>query len=1429
MADDFAPYSFINNAYELDPQDIVINEKEDKIEEKKDWTEKNGLKAPPHIFPPKSPHPAPTEEQLKAECAKSNVEKYTGKGGAVPMSEVFRYADSRDIFFMILGGVAAAIHGALYVLVTVLLGLQMDTFINYDRSEWYLNAYNDSITSESRKLGVNLTKAMIYQNRSLINLLGQNSSLPYLNSCLVNDIDNNGVLKEMRGYTWWYLGFAGLVLICAFLQITLWVVSAERQVRRIRTLFLKAVLRQEVGWYDQLGVGELNTRMSDDMYKIIDGIGDKFATFIQMFSCFIVSFVTGFVTGWKLSLVMLAIVPALIGAALVASKLNASLTAKELKAYAKAGKVAEEVLGSIRTVAAFGGEKKESIRYTNNLYDARKKGIRKGFILGIGMGIAWLILYSSYALGFWFGSRLVVNEGPKCPQNGTVNINSTHPSLYEPIKGNYTAGRLLIVFFSIVTGAIAIGQAGPNIQAISTARGACHLIFSIIDRTPKIDSASTEGKKPSSLTGNISFKNVWFRYPTRPDVPVLQGMTLDVKVGQTVALVGSSGCGKSTSVQLIQRFYDPLFGSIEIDGNDIKELNLKWLREQIGIVSQEPILFGTTIKENIRYGREGVSDSDIEKAAKNANAFNFIDKLPEKFDTLVGERGTQLSGGQKQRIAIARALVRNPKILLLDEATSALDTESEATVQNALDKARQGRTTLVIAHRLSTVRNADIICGFRQGVLVEMGCHEDLMLNEGGVYYQLVTMQSRQAALDAEAAKSTDNAIEADIVPPDPDAIPEVEKLVKADDPEEENFAEKLSGSLRGSLRALKRVGAGFGFSGPSIGRLHHNEEQDEINMAKKLAFEEEVTKPAPVSKIVAMNKKEWVYILFGCLACIINGSENPVFAVVFTTLLAAFIEIEPDLQKSQSERYSLAFVGMGGALIISQFLMNYMFANSGERLTMRLRKLTFKSMLRQNIAWFDDHKNNVGALCTRLARDASSVQGATGSRVGLILQNFSNIGIGIILAFVLNWRLTLVMCAFLPLIVITGVLETRVLTGVAANDKKELEKAGKVALEAVENIRTVASLTKENKFYSMYNDMLQIPYKNSLKKAWVFGLSFAISQSIVYIIFGVAFLFGAFLIQRGHADFNRVFAVVSVVIFGAMGIGQAIAFAPDYTKARVAAARLFHLFDRVPPIDIYSPKGKILPNFDGRVRFEEVRFRYPTRPEIPILQGLNLKVIPGQTLALVGSSGCGKSTTVSLIERFYDSLTGTCLVDGVNIKDLNLDWFRRQCGIVSQEPILFDASIAENIAYGDNSRKVTIDEVITAAKNSNIHSFISSLPNGYDTNVGDRGTQLSGGQKQRVAIARALVRKPKILLLDEATSALDTESEKIVQEALDQARAGRTCIVIAHRLSTIQDADAIAVFHKGRVCELGKHSELLEKKGIYWNLQQVQAGAGKN
>ncbi|CAH1787977.1 unnamed protein product [Owenia fusiformis] len=1318
--------------------------------------------------------------QIKAETIKTG-ERVVG------FTEIFRFADCVDILMMCVGTLGAIVHGAGIVAVVVVLGDMIDLFITDQKAK---NQIADLLATGNytNEFGnVTLTSQMIQDNTKLIDpiAIAQNSS--FNSTYLDTDLAGGELLVQMRKFAIYFCIIGAAVFVCAYGQVAFYVLSAERQVRKVRTAFFRAVMRQEIGWYDCLGSGELNTRLTDDMNKIVDGIGDKLGSFIMMVTAFVAGFVVGFIYGWKLTLVIAAICPILVLAALILAKINSALTSKELKAYAKAGKVAEEVLGFIRTVAAFGGEKKECQRYDVNLLDAKKKGVRKGMLLGLGMGFSWLSIYAVYALGFWYGAKLIRDE---------------------PVT--YSAGTLMIVFFAVVTGAFAIGNAAPNLQALTSARGAAFAIFNIIDNVPKIDSNSEEGLKPRGVIGNIEFKNIYFRYPSRPDVQVLNGMNLKVSVGQTVALVGSSGCGKSTSVALMQRFYDPLSGDITIDGNNIRDLNVKWLRQHIGIVSQEPVLFATTIAENIAYGRDGVTQAEIEMAAKEANAHNFIMQFPDRYNTLVGQRGAQMSGGQKQRIAIARALVRNPKILLLDEATSALDTESERTVQIALDKAREGRTTIVIAHRLSTIRTADQICAFKAGVVVEQGNHEQMM-EKKGIYYSLVSLQTRISQVEGDQKTTEDDDDEAEVD----------KQVIEKKIPEKQQLSRggSLRNSLRNSLRGLRRLAPG------SVSRTAMSAEDEDA--MDEMAEEVKTDENPSFQRILRMNAPEWPYILTGCIAALINGGEQPVFAVIFSELLNVFTDTDLKKQERDAQLYSLIFVGIGVVILFTQWIQGYMFGLSGEQLTMRLRGMTFKAMLRQEIAWFDDHTNNTGALCTRLATDASSVQGATGSRLGMIVQNIANIGTGLVIAFIFGWKLSLVILAFIPLIVLCGAVETRVLTGVANKDKKALEKAGKVALEAIENIRTVAGLTREQTFFELYNEMLEEPYQNSIKKAHIYGVAFSFSQAVIYFSWAAAFTFGAYQIQIGEMTFDNVFKVFAAIVFGAMALGQTAAFAPDYSKARNAAGRIFKLLDRTPTIDSQSDVGTKIHSFTGEIEFTKVRFRYPTRPEVPILRGLNISVKPGETLALVGSSGCGKSTSVQLIERFYDPLSGNVYLDGRHeIRDVPLGWLRSQIGIVSQEPTLFDCTIAENIAYGDNSRQVPMNEVIDAARNSNIHNFIMTLPQGYDTMVGDKGTQLSGGQKQRVAIARALVRNPRILLLDEATSALDTESEKIVQEALDKARAGRTCVVIAHRLSTIRDADRIVVIHSGKVVESGKHDELMALERLYYNLNVAQTGA---
>ncbi|CAF1001909.1 unnamed protein product [Adineta steineri] len=498
----------------------------------------------------------------------------------------------------------------------------------------------------------------------------------------------------------------------------------------------------------------------------------------------------------------------------------------------------------------------------------------------------------------------------------------------------------------------------------------------------------------------------------------------------------------------------------------------------------------------------------------------------------------------------------------------------------------------------------------------------------------------------------------------------------------------------------------------------------------------------------------------------------------------------------------------------------SFFFGCSGEALTKRLRIKTFETLLRQDISYFDDPNNNTGALCTHLSTEASAVQGATGIRLGILLQSFCSLAGGLIIGFIFSWQLTLLIMAFIPLIMAGSFLESRLMTGFASKDKKALENAGKIAVETIQNIRTVVQLTKEDYFYEEYSKVLEIPYRSSIKRAHAFGLFYAITASVSFFAMAVLFIVGAYLIDKNKISFEDVLIVMNSVMFSAQSVGETASLTPDYNKGINAGEKILQLLDRKSLIDNTSNNGEQIKNFSGELEFNEIDFTYPTRPELKVLKGFNLKIKSGQRIALVGTSGCGKSTIIQLIERFYDINEGQLLIDSKDIQNLNLQWYRSQIGIVFQEPILFDMSIRENISYGDNNRdNIPIHEIIQAAKNANIHQFIEQLPQGYETNCGAKGTQLSGGEKQRIAIARALLRNPKILLLDEATSALDSENEKIVQDALDEAQINRTSITIAHRLSTIQNSDVICVVHNGKIVESGNHQELLQLKGHYYRL----------
>lgn len=1282
---------------------------------------------------------------------KKGDEKKKDNNLRVGYFQLFRFATCKDVAMMVIGSLCALVHGAAAPLMLLVYGMMTNTFVAYELEIQELKDINKTCIND-----------IIYWRNGTLVLTAGNTTI----SCGA-DIE-----AELTMFAYYYIGIGAGVLVLSYIQILFWVSAAARQVQKIRKTYFRKVMRMEIGWFDCNSVGELNTRISDDINKINNAIADQMSIFIERISTFVFGFMVGFIGGWKLTLVVIAVSPLIgIGAGLMALAV-ARLTGRELGAYAKAGAVADEVLSSIRTVAAFGGEEKEAKRYDRNLEEAQSWGVKKGTIIGIFQGYLWCIIFLCYALAFWYGSKLVLDTQELSP------------------------GTLIQVFFGVLMAAMNLGQASPCLEAFASGRAAAKTIFDTIDREPLIDCFSEDGHKLDKIKGDIEFHNVTFHYPSRPEVKILNNLNMEIKNGETTAFVGPSGMGKSTAIQLIQRFYDPNKGKVTLDGHDIRSLNIQWLRSLIGVVEQEPVLFATTIAENIRYGQPDVSVEDIVHAAKEANAYNFIMALPQKFDTLVGEGGGQMSGGQKQRIAIARALIRNPKILLLDMATSALDNESEAVVQEALDKVRSGRTTISIAHRLSTIRNADVIIGFDHGQAVERGTHSELF-DKKGVYFTLVTLQNQSTS-----SKSND---------------------ALNDSFEEDCNQRRMSqvshiSSHRGSIRLRSHSQKSCDFVPDALsGSLQILSSKVNIH-----SEEDEQEEPAPVARILKYNQPEWPYMVLGSLGAAVNGSINPIYAVLFSQILGTFAIQDVAVQRRQINEVCVLFCIVGLFSFFSQFLQGYAFAKSGELLTRRLRRVGFQAMLKQEVGWFDDPMNSPGALTTRLATDASMVQGATGSQIGMIVNSLTSIIVSFAIAFYFSWKLTLVIMCFLPLLGLSGVFQAKMLTGFANEDKKAMEAAGQVSSEALSNIRTIAGLAKESTFVDAYEKLLEPPFKSAMKKAHIYGICFGFAQCVIFMAYAASYRFGGYLVNTEGLAYTYVFRVIAAVVISGTALGRASSFTPDYAKAKIAAAQLFKLLDRVPKIS--NRDGQTWDNFKGKIEFCNCKFTYPTRPDVQVLNGLIVSVKPGETLAFVGSSGCGKSTSVQLLERFYDPDEGKVLIDGHSSKNVSVPFLRSQMGIVSQEPVLFDCSIAENIQYGDNTRTISMEEIVEASKKAFLHDFVMSLPEKYDTQVGAQGSQLSRGQKQRIAIARAIVRNPKILLLDEATSALDTESEQTVQAALDEARKGRTCIVIAHRLSTIQNADIIAVMSQGVVIEQGTHSTLMSMKGAYYKL--VTTGA---
>ncbi|KAL2229384.1 ABC transporter B family member 1 [Sesamum indicum] len=1195
----------------------------------------------------------------------------------------------------------------------------------------------------------------------LVNSFGSNA----------NNVDK--MTQEVLKYAFYFLIVGAAIWASSWAEISCWMWTGERQSTKMRIKYLEAALNQDIEFFDtEVRTSDVVFAINTEAVMVQDAISEKLGNFLHYMATFVSGFVVGFTAVWQLALVTLAVVPliAVIGA--IHTVTLAKLSGKSQEALSQAGNIAEQTIVQIRTVLAFVGESRALQAYSAALKVAQKIGYRSGFAKGMGLGATYFTVFCCYALLLWYGGYMV--------------------------RHHFTNGGLAIAtMFAVMIGGLALGQSAPSMAAFAKARVAAAKIFRIIDHKPGVERNRKSGLELESITGQLELKNVDFAYPSRPETRVLNNFSLTVPAGKTIALVGSSGSGKSTVVSLIERFYDPPSGQVLLDGHDIKTLKLRWLRQQIGLVSQEPALFATTIKENILLGRPDASLIEIEEASRVANAHSFIVKLPDGYDTQVGERGLQLSGGQKQRIAIARAMLKNPAILLLDEATSALDSESEKLVQEALDRFMIGRTTLVIAHRLSTIRKADLVAVLQQGSVSEIGTHDELIAKgENGFYAKLIRMQ--EAAHEA----SLNNARKSSARP----------------------------SSARNSVSSpIITRNSSYGRS-PYSRRLSDFSTSDfSLSMdaayssyrLEKLPFKEQASS---FWRLAKMNSPEWAYALVGSVGSVICGSLSAFFAYVLSAVLSVYYNPDHAYMIREIAKYCYLLIGVSSAALIFNTLQHFFWDVVGENLTKRVREKMLVAVLKNEMAWFDREENESSRIAARLALDANNVRSAIGDRISVIMQNSALMLVACTAGFVLQWRLALVLIAVFPVVVAATVLQKMFMNGFSGDLEAAHSKATQLAGEAVANVRTVAAFNSESKIVGLFTSSLQPPLSRCFWKGQIAGSGYGIAQFLLYGSYALGLWYASWLVKHGISDFSKTIRVFMVLMVSANGAAETLTLAPDFIKGGRAMRSVFELLDRRTEIEPDDPDATIIPDrLRGEVEFKHVDFSYPTRPDIAIFRDLSLRARAGKTLALVGPSGCGKSSVISLIQRFYEPSSGRVIIDGKDIRKYNLKSLRRHIAVVPQEPCLFATTIYENIAYGHES--ATESEIIEAATLANAHKFISSLPNGYKTFVGERGVQLSGGQKQRIAIARAFLRKAEIMLLDEATSALDAESERCIQEALDRACAGKTTILVAHRLSTIRNAHVIAVLDDGKVAEQGSHSHLLKSypDGIYARMIQLQ------
>jgi ATP-binding cassette subfamily B protein len=1133
----------------------------------------------------------------------------------------------------------------------------------------------------------------------------------------------------------------------------------------LRNAIYDHLVRLDFARHDEMQTGQLVSRANSDL-----GLLQGLLAFLPIMSGNVLllaaSIVVMFVLSPLLAVVALLAVPALVVVAYVLRKKTFPANWDAQQREGEVAVVVEEAVTGVRVVKGFGQEQRELdhlIERARRLYGANVRAVRlQARYQPLLASIPQFAQVAVLALGGYLALHREISLG-------TFLAFSTYLLLLSA-PARMLAGLLLVA---------------------QQARAGAERVLGLLETEPLV------ADRPDAITlppvaGAIDYDDVSFAYAGGE--PVLSHLDLHLEPGETVAVVGASGSGKSTLAMLIGRFYDVQGGAVRVDGHDVRDVTAVSLRDQLGLVFDESFLFSTTVRANIAYGRPEATDAEIEAAARAAQAHEFIEALPQGYDTTVGERGLSLSGGQRQRLSLARVLLSDPAVLVLDDATSAIDARIEEQIHESLRRVMRGRTTMLIAHRRSTLRLAGRIVVLEDGRVLDQGTHDELT-QRCRTYRLLLAgpLRAEDDLVDAAPEEESVGGVTPSLWPGRDDSVDAASRPV---------FAGGGLGSPGGGPNGWMGALAATPELLAAVDALPPIRDEADIDLVAESADEPDFT----LRRLLRPYRRP---LLLGLLLVALDAAAS----------IAGPLLIRSGLDSGVS-RGSIDAVWIASGLFLLITVADFadsvaevfVTGRTAQKLLLALRVRVWSQLQRLSIDFYEREMG--GRIMTRMTTDVDAFSTLLQSGlINALVSLFTFAGVGIAL-LVWNWKLALItLTVIVPLAASTSIYRRRSASiyGVA---RERIASVNADMQESLSGVREVQAYNRQDRnkveFHRMAAGYLAARIRAQRLISLYFPFVQFLSDGAAAIVLGV----GSVLVGHGSFSAGELIGFLLYLDLFFSPIQQLSQTFDSYQQAGASRVQINDLMHRrtLTPLPAHPIPP---PAMHGRVVLEDVRFAYPnTPPGSEALRGVDLEILPGQTVALVGQTGAGKSTVIKLVTRFYDPTGGRVVVDGVDLRDIDLSAYRHHLGYVPQEAHLFSGTIRDNIAYG---RPEAGDaEVERAARAVGAHLFVADLPDGYMSYVTERGRSLSAGQRQLIALARAELVDPAILLLDEATSNLDLATEARVSAAMGVVAKGRTTLLIAHRLQTAQRADRVVVMEHGRVVEDGTHQDLVAAGGLY-------------